>query len=35
MLEAAGFTTLAFQGSVTGEPYSLGSPRLVIIAMRR
>jgi SAM-dependent methyltransferase len=35
MLEAAGFDVLAFQGSVTGEPSQLGSPRLVIIAMRR
>ena len=35
MLEAAGFDTLSFQGSVTGEPYQLGSPRLVVIAQRR
>ncbi|MBZ5633143.1 MAG: class I SAM-dependent methyltransferase [Acidobacteriia bacterium] len=35
MLDAAGFNTLSFQGSVTGEPYQLGSPRLVIIAQRR
>jgi cyclopropane fatty-acyl-phospholipid synthase-like methyltransferase len=35
MLESAGFDTLAFQGGVSGEPYQLGSPRLVIIAMRR
>jgi SAM-dependent methyltransferase len=35
MLDAAGFNTLAFHGSVTGEPYQLGSPRLVIIAQRK
>jgi hypothetical protein len=34
MLDAAGFNTLAFQGGMTGEPYQLGSPRLVIIAQR-
>ena len=35
MLEAAGFNTLSFYGSVTGEPYQLGSPRLIITAQRR
>ncbi len=34
MLEAAGFQTLSFQGGMTGEPYQLGSPRLLIIAQR-
>jgi SAM-dependent methyltransferase len=34
MLEAAGFQTLSFQGGITGEPYQLGSPRLIIIAQR-
>jgi SAM-dependent methyltransferase len=33
-LEAAGFEALAFYGSVTGEPYQLGSPRLLIVASR-
>ena len=32
MLDAAGFSTLAFHG--TSEPYQLGSPRLVITAQR-
>ena len=35
MLDAAELKTLAFHASVTGEPYQLGSPRLVIIAQRR
>ena len=35
MLEAAGFEVLAFQGSVTGDAYQLGSPRLLIVATRR
>lgn len=35
MLDAAGFNTLAFQGSVSGEPYQLGMGRLVITAQRR
>jgi len=35
MLDSAEFKTLAFHASVTGEPYQLGSPRLVIIAQRR
>jgi SAM-dependent methyltransferase len=35
MLEAAGFNTLSLQGGMAGEPYQLGSPRLVIIAQRR
>jgi SAM-dependent methyltransferase len=35
MLDAAGFNTLAFQSSVAGDPYQLGSPRLMIIAQRR
>lgn len=34
MLEAKGFQTLSFQGGMTGEPYQLGSPRLVIVAQR-
>lgn len=34
MLEAAGFTVLAFQGGTAGEVYQLASPRLVIIARR-
>jgi SAM-dependent methyltransferase len=34
MLEAAEFNTLSFQGGMTGEPYQLGSPRLVIVAQR-
>ena len=34
MLDAAGFKTLAFHASVTGEPYQLGMGRLVIIARR-
>ncbi|MCU1339427.1 MAG: Methyltransferase type 11 [Bryobacterales bacterium] len=32
MLEAAGFEVLALHGGMAGEPYQLGSPRLVIIA---
>ena len=35
MLEVAGFGVLSFQGSVAGEPYQLGMPRLVITAQRR
>ena len=35
MFDTAGFDTLSFHGSVTGEPYQLGSQRLVIIAQRR
>jgi SAM-dependent methyltransferase len=35
MLEAAGFDTLSFHGGMAGEPYQLGSPRLVIIAQRK
>jgi SAM-dependent methyltransferase len=35
MLEAAEFEVLAFQGGLTGEPYQLGSPRLLIIAQRK
>jgi len=35
MLDMAGFDTLAFQGGIAGEPYQLGSPRLVIIAQRK
>jgi SAM-dependent methyltransferase len=35
MLDAAGFNTLSFHGGVTGEPYQLGSPRLVITAQRK
>jgi SAM-dependent methyltransferase len=35
MLDAAGFDTLWFYGGAAGEPYQLGSPRLVIIAQRR
>jgi SAM-dependent methyltransferase len=35
MLDAAGFDTLSFHGGMTGEPYQLGSPRLVVIAQRR
>ena len=34
MLEAAGFNTLSLQRSLTGEPYELGSPRLIIVAQR-
>ena len=34
MLDAAGFDTLSFHGGVAGEPYQLGSPRLLIIAQR-
>jgi SAM-dependent methyltransferase len=35
MLDTAGFETLSLHGGMTGEPYQLGSPRLVIIARRR
>jgi len=35
MLDTAGFHALSFHGGVAGEPYQLGSPRLVIIAQRR
>jgi SAM-dependent methyltransferase len=35
MLDAAGFNTLSFHGGMAGEPYQLGSPRLVIIAQRK
>lgn len=35
MLEAAGFDTLSFHGGTAGEPYQLGSPRLLIIAQRK
>jgi SAM-dependent methyltransferase len=34
MLDAAGFNTLSFHGGMTGEPYQLGSPRLIAIAQR-
>ena len=34
MLEAAGFHTLTFHAGVAGEPYQLGSPRLLIVAQR-
>ena len=35
MLDAAGFDTLSLHGGVAGEPYQLGSPRLIIIARRK
>jgi len=35
MLDAAGLEALSFQGSVTGEPFQLGTGRLLIIAQRR
>jgi SAM-dependent methyltransferase len=35
MLHTAGFETLSLHGGMTGEPYQLGSPRLVIAARRR
>jgi SAM-dependent methyltransferase len=35
MLEAAGFEVLALLGSVGGEPFQLGAPRLVLTAKRR
>lgn len=35
MLEAAGFGEVALYGGLAGEPYLLGTPRLVLIAMRR
>lgn len=35
MLNAVGFITLSLNGGVAGEPYQLGSPRLVVIAQRR
>jgi SAM-dependent methyltransferase len=34
MLEAAGFSTASFYAGVAGEPYQLGSPRLIITALR-
>ena len=34
MLESAGFEVLARNSGVAGEPYQLGSPRLIIMAMR-
>ena len=34
VLKAAGFNTVSLHGGITGEPYQLGSPRLVIIAQR-
>jgi SAM-dependent methyltransferase len=34
MLETAGFEVLTLHGSVAGEPFQLGTPRLVIIARR-
>jgi SAM-dependent methyltransferase len=34
MLDTAGFETLSFHGGMAGEPYQLGSPRLVIVAKR-
>ncbi len=34
-LETAGFEVLALYGSAAGEPFQLGMPRLVIIAIRR
>jgi SAM-dependent methyltransferase len=34
MLAAVGFDVLALHGGVMGEPFQLGSPRLVMIAMR-
>jgi SAM-dependent methyltransferase len=34
-LDAGGFDTLSFHGGMAGEPYQLGSPRLIIIAQRR
>jgi len=34
MLEAAGFGEIAFHGGIAGEPYALGTPRLVIVAQR-
>lgn len=35
MLEAAGFEVATLNGGTAGEPYELGSPRLIIIATRR
>jgi SAM-dependent methyltransferase len=35
MLEDAGFAVAAFQGGMAGEPYQLGSPRLVITAQKK
>jgi len=35
MLDAAGFDTLSFHAGMSGEPYQLASPRLIIIAQRR
>lgn len=34
MLEAAGFDVLALHAGMAGEPYQLGSPRLIITAQR-
>jgi SAM-dependent methyltransferase len=34
MLESAGFKVLAHHSGLAGEPYQLGSPRLIIIAQR-
>jgi len=34
MLEAAGFGEIVFHGGIAGEPYALGTPRLVIVAQR-
>jgi hypothetical protein len=35
MLEAAGFDVRALHAGTAGEPYQLGSPRLVIVAQRK
>ena len=35
MLETAGFGEIVLHGGMVGEPYTVGSPRLVIVAMRR
>ena len=35
MLEAAGFGETVFHGGIAGEPYALGTPRLLIIAQRK
>jgi SAM-dependent methyltransferase len=35
MLEVAGFEVLVLHGGIAGEPYQLGSPRLIITAQRR
>jgi hypothetical protein len=34
MLESAGFEVLARNSGLAGEPYQLGSPRLIITAKR-